>query len=126
MELLNDELRKRFKEVGEQSTADDPIVVAKYFDPCGSGTWYITELESDSELDIAYGYVTGLGFNEWGSISINELESIKRPFGLTIERDIYCGEKRISEHVPELKKDIELARIRRKQQEKNHDKSWDM
>ncbi|MGB0868507.1 MAG: DUF2958 domain-containing protein [Flavobacteriales bacterium] len=115
MELLNEELKSRFKEVGEQNLADDPIVLAKYFDPCGSATWYVTELENN----IGYGYVTGLIEDEWGYISIEELSQIKRPFGLKIERDIYCGEKRISEHVPELKKHIELARQRCQNRERN-------
>jgi hypothetical protein len=122
MKLLNEELKSRFQEVGEQSLADDPIVIAKYFDPCGSATWYVTELEND----VGYGYVTGLGFDEWGSVSIDELSKIKRPFGLTIERDIYCGERRISEHVPQLKKEIELAQIRKVKHDKNKDKGLDM
>ncbi|QHI38069.1 hypothetical protein IMCC3317_34530 [Kordia antarctica] len=88
MKLINDELTKRFKEVGRQNK--NPLVIAKFFDPAGSATWYATEY--DGETNICFGYVTGLAFDEWGSFSITELEAIKRPFGLTIERDIHFKE----------------------------------
>ncbi|WP_298507414.1 DUF2958 domain-containing protein [uncultured Kordia sp.] len=88
MKLINDELQKRFKEVGPQKK--DPLVIAKFFDPAGSGTWYATEY--DPETSICYGYVTGLAFDEWGYFSIDEMEAIQRPFGLTIERDLYFKE----------------------------------
>ena len=69
------------------------------FDPCGSATWYATEY--DAENKIAFGYVTGLAFDEWGTFSITELESIKRPFGLGIERDLYFKEQRFKEIIKE-------------------------
>ena len=46
--------------------------------------------------------MTGLGYDEWGSFDINELESLRRPFGLTIERDTYFQEKTFSELEKEL------------------------
>lgn len=88
MKLITKALIKRFKEVGRQD--QNPLVIAKFFDPAGSGTWYATEY--DAETNICFGYVTGLAFDEWGSFSITELEAIKRPFGLTIERDLYFDE----------------------------------
>ena len=91
MKLLTKELEKRFKEVGDQSNESNPIVIAKLFNPCGSGTWYLTEY--DPKTRIAFGYVTGLGTNEWGSISIEELENVNLPFGLKIERDLYFKEQ---------------------------------
>ena len=90
MKLITSELKQRFKEIGDQSEEKNPILVAKFFDPVGSATWYATEF--DSETNVCFGYVTGLAFDEWGSFSIKELESIKRPFGLTIERDIHFNE----------------------------------
>ena len=65
----------------------DPMVHAKFFDPCGSATWYVTEYDPESKT--AFGYVTGLMEDELGYVSLEELESIKRSFGLTIERDLY-------------------------------------
>lgn len=90
MKLITTELTNRFKEVGDQSESENPIFVAKFFDPCGSGTWYASDY--NSETNICYGYVTGLAYDEWGTFSIDELESIKRPFGISIERDIHFNE----------------------------------
>ena len=71
-------------------------MIAKFFDPCGSATWYI--LEYDPEQALAFSYVTGLGNDELGYTSLEELEGISRPFGLTIERDLYFVQKRLSEY----------------------------
>ena len=99
MKLITKTLEERFEKIGCQSQTADPIVVAKFFDPCGSATWYATEY--DAENKIAFGYVTGLAFDEWGTFSITELESIKRPFGLGIERDLYFKEQRFKEIIKE-------------------------
>jgi len=110
MKLLSPELQQRFQEVGSQAGNPDPQVIAKFFDPVGSATWYATEY--DQECRVFFGYVTGLHEDEWGSFSLDELESIKRPFGLTIERDLYFDEKPISEVVPSLRPEIREAQIR--------------
>jgi hypothetical protein len=46
-----------------------------------------------------FGYVSLFGddCDEFGYFSLEELESIKCKFGLGIERDLYCGEKKLSE-----------------------------
>jgi len=38
MKLITPELIARFKEVGDQSEIEDPIVIAKFFDPVGSAS----------------------------------------------------------------------------------------
>ena len=58
-----------------QDCKSDPIFIAKLFDIAWSGTWYIAEY--DPETHIAFGYVTGLAFDEWGSTSIDELLELK-------------------------------------------------
>ncbi len=89
MKLITKQLITRFNEVGIQYE-ENPLVIAKFFNPCGSGTWYATEY--NPETNICFGYVTGLFEDEWGTFSITELESIKLPFCLTMERDIYFKE----------------------------------
>lgn len=66
----------------------DPVV--KLFNPMGLGTWLLTEL--DPETNIAFG-LCDLGFPELGSVSITELESIRLPLGLGIERDLHWKAK---------------------------------
>lgn len=95
MELMTSELRQRFEMIGQQSEDLNPIIITKFFDPMGSGTWYVSEYEADT--NICFGYVTGLGHNEWGYFSITELEAIERPFGMKIERDICFKESRFKD-----------------------------
>ena len=66
-----------------------PLIIAKLFDTFGSASWHLTEY--DPEEKIAFGYVTGLAHDEWGYVSLTELESIKhQAFGIPrIERDLY-------------------------------------
>lgn len=90
MKLMTSELEERFKEVGDQSEKENPIFIAKFFNPCGSQTWYASEYSPEN--NICYGYVTGMYVDEWGTFSITELESLNLPFGLKIERDIHFNE----------------------------------
>jgi len=97
MKLLTKELENRFAQVGRQENSDDPIVVARFFSPVGKGTWYATEY--DPEERVFFGYVSLFNDynNEWGSFSLDELESVTLPFGLGIERDRFFTEKTISQ-----------------------------
>jgi len=117
MKLITPELIDRFNEVGDQSESDNPIFIAKFFDPTGSASWYATEY--CKETNICRGYVTGLYEDEWGSFSISELESIKRPFGLKIERDLYFKEIGYYDLFPEKKRLKELSN--RKNNEKGRE-----
>lgn len=103
MKLLTNDLLKRFGAVGRQEESSDPLVIAKFFNPAGAGTWYATEY--DPETRIFFGYVSIFGDwnDEWGSFSLDELESYHGKFGLGIERDMYFDEKRISQVVPSAK-----------------------
>jgi hypothetical protein len=57
-----------------QENEKNPLIVAKLFNSFGAGTWYLTEYEEETE--IAFGYVTGLSFDEWGTVSVQELANI--------------------------------------------------
>ena len=79
--------------------------VVKLFDPCGAGTWLLTEIEPD-EPDIAWGLCDlGMGFPEFGTVSLSELASIKSRIGLGIERDLhFTAAKPISAYIDEASK----------------------
>ena len=63
------------------------MVVAKFFNPTGIGTWYLMNMEDD---DGSYCWgICHLHVWEIGSFSIPELKSVKLPFGLHVERDMY-------------------------------------
>ena len=104
MKLLTKELEKRFKKVGSQENVKDPIVIAKFFNPSGPGTWWVTEYDPKEKIFFGYASIFGDHNDEWGYTSLAELESITESLGLGIERDLYCGEKKISEFkIPSLK-----------------------
>lgn len=93
--LLNQTIINRFRKIGKQEN-ENPLVIAKFFNPYGSQTWYATEYDENEHL--CYGFVTGLYANEWGYFSITELQSLRcPPFGLPIERDKYFNETRFND-----------------------------
>ena len=61
----------------------------KLFNPCGSGTWYLTEMIPEDHSTVFGLADLGLGFPEMGYISLRELEEIELPYGMRIERDIH-------------------------------------
>ena len=89
-QLITPTLKKRFEELGSQNDNDNPTLVAKFFNPTGSATWYA--IEYIEEQNVCYGYVTGMAYDEFGYFSIHELESLRLPLGLKIERDLYFDE----------------------------------
>jgi Protein of unknown function (DUF2958) len=61
---------------------------SKFFCPWSDWTWFATEGDPQGDDFIFFGYVIGFE-EEWGYFSLTELESVRGPGGLTIERDIY-------------------------------------
>ena len=73
----------------QQRDKEDQVnqkVVVKLFNPAGAGTWYLTEL--NPETNEAYG-LSCLQEKELGYVNLNELTSFKGPLGLGIERDAW-------------------------------------
>ena len=97
MKLMTKQLEKRFAQVGFQENNRDPIIIAKFFNPTGAGTWYATEYEPKTRTFFGYVSIFGDWNDEWGYFSLDELQSYKGRFGLGIERDLYFREKRASE-----------------------------
>lgn len=108
---ISAKLAKADQQVIETGEGPDEIIV-KYFNPAGAATWYIT---SGTPLDDINGEPTdpenakdwhlfGLAdlFGDGGDLGyvlLSELESVKLPFGLGIERDLYYGDHTLSEVV---------------------------
>jgi hypothetical protein len=79
------------RQAAVRGTSDeiDFFPVVKLFDPCGAGTWLLTEIEPD-EPDVAWGLCDlGVGCPEFGTVSLSELALLKGPLGLGIERDLH-------------------------------------
>lgn len=103
MKLMTPELEAKFAEIGRQEDNWNPLVVCKIFNPSGAQTWYATEYNPEER--VFFGFVT-LGNeldSEWGYFSLDELEDIRTPpFGLALERDLYCGIQQAS-HYADIK-----------------------
>ena len=93
MKLLTEEIKKQLPPIGEQDNSKDPTVYVKFFCPWNHWTWFAYEYDGE---DIFFGFVKG-DFNEFGTFSLSELESVKGPMGLKIERDLYFTSKPLSE-----------------------------
>jgi len=88
MQLLTNEIRKTLPPLYAQDGDSKAMVYVKFFDPVGSATWYASEFDGEDKF---FGFVDlglGPGCAELGYFSLQELQSLKRPFGLGIERDI--------------------------------------
>lgn len=100
MILLTKEIEARFAKVGSQEGSKNPTVIAKFFNPCGSATWYATEYIPEEKMFFGYVNLFGGDDAEWGYFLLEELKEIRLPFGMGIERDLYCGEKPIGDFEP--------------------------
>ena len=95
MKLLTKELEAKLPPLYSQDgKGDEALALVKFFTPYSSWTWYATEY--DPVERVFFGLVDGLE-KELGYFSLDELESVKGPLGLSIERDIYFEPTRIKE-----------------------------
>ena len=93
MILLTDELHAQLLANGRQRDVDH-VPVVKFFNLFGAGVWLATELDEDG--DIMFG-LADLGHPELGSWSLGEMQSVRLPFGMGIERDLlFTGDFPIS------------------------------
>lgn len=90
---LHAELEKRCKRfrLYSQDEVKDPVVCAKLFFLAGPATWYV--IEYNPITCIAFGYVTGLGGDEWGYFSISEMQAVRYAGAPAIEVDLHFEAK---------------------------------
>lgn len=85
MQLLTKEIIKKLPAMREtEGQGKEAIAQVKFFTPDSNWTWY--GVEYDEEQRLFYGLVEGFE-KELGYFSLDELEEIKGPMGLKIERD---------------------------------------
>jgi len=108
MKLLPCKIRERLPRLGEQDgKGGKAVAYAKCFSPDSSWTWFITEgspvRNTDNEpVDhILFGLVEGQ-CKELGYFRLSELESVRGPMGLPIERDLHWKAKTLEEIAPEM------------------------
>ena len=119
MKLFTEEQRTKLLANGTRRGADHKPVV-KWFNPCGAGTWLLSELDPEFPDECGFGLADlGFGTPESGSIGLLELTEYRGPFGLGIERDIhftaafslsiYAEAARAAGHIVESGPELEAA-----------------
>ena len=107
MKLLTKAIEKKLRDNNKLLESDfetdrrfKPVV--KYFNPCGSQTWLITELDEDGRM---FGLCDlGMGSPELGYVMLDELQTLRVGFGLGIERDIlFTADKTLSKYAEEAR-----------------------
>ncbi|MDD5135553.1 MAG: DUF2958 domain-containing protein [Phycisphaerae bacterium] len=108
MKLLPKEIREQLPPLYSQDgKGGKAVVYTKYFTPSSSWTWLCTEGEpvldeSGKEVDFKF---FGLVFGherEFGYFLLSELEEVRGPMGLPIERDLHFKPKMLAEIAPEM------------------------
>jgi len=89
---------------GRELSEDELIVIVKFFTPDANWTWYAVSASKDEESgDVQFfGFVNGLEA-ELGYFWLSELESVRGPLGLPIERDLYWSPKTLAQVMQEVR-----------------------
>lgn len=92
-ELMPRELREQIPALYGNENIDDPTVWVKWFTPDSSWTWYVTEYDPIER--VCFGLVDGQ-MREMGYFSLDEVERVRGPLGLRVERDLYFEPRPLS------------------------------
>lgn len=87
MKLMTKAIEKTAQAQYPRGSDLDQLIVAKFFDPTGSWSWYLMNQDPE-DPDYLWGIVKGFEV-EMGSFSLSELSTFKGRFGLGIERDLH-------------------------------------
>jgi len=94
MKLVTQEIRKKLPPLyTQEKKGNEAIAHVKFFCPWNQWTWYATEFDGE---DTFFGLVVGQE-TELGYFSLSELQSVKGPFGLGIERDLHWTPKTLAQ-----------------------------
>ena len=84
--FIPDDMAEKVPQLYATERNDDPVAQLKFFTPDSSWSWFV--LEYDPEQRLCFGLVIGHE-RELGYFSLEELEEVRGPMGLPIERDLY-------------------------------------
>lgn len=99
MMLLTKEIKSKLPKLytHDGKPANEVPIVVKFFTPSSNWTWFVTEGEQQENGDwLFFGMVHGFE-HELGYFTLSELQSVKGPFGLGVERDMYYGNHTLAE-----------------------------
>lgn len=93
-DLIPDEIAKDIPKLRSTSEERDPTAHVKLFTPDSSWSWYVTEYDKKEKVGfgLVYGHEAEIGY-----FSIEEMQSVRGPLGLPIERDTSFKPKPLSQ-----------------------------
>lgn len=108
MKLLPKEIRETLPDLfAQDGKGGKTVAYVKFFTPSSSWTWYVVGGEpmldeSGKEMEFRFfGLVDGHE-KELGDFLLSELEEVRGPMGLPIERDLHWQPKTLAEIAPEM------------------------
>lgn len=95
MKLITKAIAKQIPAIyAQDGKGDQATAHVKLFTPDSSWTWFITEM--DPQTGECFGLVVGHE-RELGYFSLQELEALRGPLGLPVERDLHFTPKPLAE-----------------------------
>lgn len=94
MKLLTKEIEKKLAAnpiYSHDGEGTDAKLIVKFFNPVGAGTWLITEGNKLENGDWELFGMCHIHEWEWGYVMLSELEALRLPFGMKIERDLHAS-----------------------------------
>lgn len=85
LKLMTKVIEKKAQKQYSMGSDFNQMVVAKFFNPCGAGTWYLMNQDPE-DTNYLWGIVS-LHAVEMGSFSLSDLKEYRGPMGIGIERD---------------------------------------
>jgi len=108
MKLLPEEIREILPPLyAQDGKGGKAVAYLKLFTPDSGFTWWITEGgpikdEQGNEVDYHLFALVEGHCKELGYVSLTELEELRGPMGLPVERDLYWQPKTLAEIAPEM------------------------
>ncbi len=102
MKLITQKIEKELPALYAQDRKGaEAVAHVKFFTPDSNWTWYVTEGSSVADDIIFFGLVEGHE-KEMGYFSLSQLQEVRGPLGLAVERDMHWKPKTLGEIAPEL------------------------
>ena len=106
MKLLTKAIEAKLAKAPLYSQEKDsrPVIIVKFFNPTGAGSWYVIEGQKLDDGDWEFFGLADILEPELGYFRLSELQCFRGRFGLGIERDLHFENKflDISQSPPEV------------------------
>lgn len=106
MKLLTAEIIKQLEKNPTYSGDDKKVVpvLVKFFTPWSNWTWYAVEAEKTEDGNWMFYGLTEGHEKELGYFSFAELQMVRGPFGLRIERDMHFSGYMLDKETKEVRR----------------------